>query len=377
MTAWWIKRLLESRHPLREKLTLFWHNHFATSNAKVNDAGAMIGMYRLLYRHALGSFSTLLHEITHDPAMLVWLDTTSSVRGKPNENYARELMELFSLGIGHYSERDIREAARAFTGYVVRSGRSSFEPARHDPGEKVVLGKAGPFRAEEVVDLCLQQSACPTFITSKLFRFLISETLTPSAELLAPLAEEFRDGYHFGRLVERMLRSNLFFSDHAYRSRIKSPVDFAVGTVRALEGQVSATALASALEGLGQRLGYPPSVKGWDGGPAWLNAQTLLFRHNLALALTSTEDDRFRSRCDPAALVRKRGRADGPQPVEFLLDLLLQGDAGADARPRLTEYLDAARRQKMPAFWTEDQSADRAIRATCYLILTRPEYQLD
>lgn len=376
--AWWLKRILESKDPLREKLTIFWHNHFATSNAKVNNAGYMIGMIKLLHQHALGNFATLLQAVTLDPAMLVWLDTTTSKKGMPNENYARELMELFSLGIGHYTEQDIREAAKAFTGYEIKDGKGTLNANQHDPSEKTLLGKSGKFKADDIVNICLAQKSCASFIVGKLFRFLISETMSPGPELLEPLAEDFRNsGYEFGKLVERMLRSNLFFSEHAYRGRVKSPVDFAIGIVRGLEGNVSTSALALALEGLGQHLGYPPSVKGWDGGPAWLNGQTLLFRQNLALALTSTADNRFNSRTDPAQVARKHNEQDGDKPVDFFLKLFLQDDVPPGTRDRLVNYLNHAREQPSPAYWTDEQKNDHPIRSVCHLVLTLPEFQLD
>lgn len=376
--AWWVKRLLETREPLREKMALFWHNHFATSNAKVNNAGFMVGMIALLHRHALGNFASLLQDISHDPAMLVWLDTATSKKSMPNENYARELMELFSLGIGHYTEADIREAAKAFTGWEIKGGKAVFNAAQFDGSEKKVLGKRGKLTAHDVVGICLEQPACAEFICTKLFRFLVSGTVQATPELIAPLAEGFRQSkYDFGKLVERVLRSNLFFSDKVYRTRVKSPVDFAVGIVRALEGHVSASALAQELENLGQRLGYPPSVKGWDGGAAWLNGQTLLFRNNLALALTSTEDDRFQSRTDPARLAKQYDQADGELPVEFFLRLFLQGDTPPATRERLAAYLAQARQQKVPVFWNQEQKAAHPIRAVCHLVLTLPEFQLD
>src|SRR6516225_1832345 len=157
LSAWWLYRMLYTPHPLREKLTLFWHNHFATSNKKVANAGFMLRQYELMRRHALGSFRALLQEMSKNPAMMVWLDTRGSKKGSPNENYARELMELFSLGIGHYTEKDIREAA-------------------HDPGTKTVMGQSGNYKGEDIVRICLEQKAAPRFIVAKLFRFLISET---------------------------------------------------------------------------------------------------------------------------------------------------------------------------------------------------------
>ncbi|MBX7104347.1 MAG: DUF1800 domain-containing protein [Gemmataceae bacterium] len=376
LSSWWLKRLLESKHPLREKLTLFWHNHFATSNAKVNNTGAMIGMYDLLYRQSLGNFGDMAQEITLDPAMLVWLDTVTSTRGQPNENYARELMELFTLGIGHYTEADIREAARAFTGYEIKDGRGRLNPAKHDATPKTVFGQSGNWSADDIVKACLKQPACPYFIVGKLYRYLVSEADTPSRELLAPLAEAFAGDFDIGKLVARILRSNLFFSDTVYRARVKSPVEFAVGIVHALEGRVPASALALALESLGQRLGYPPNVKGWDGGQVWLNAQTLLYRQNLALALTSTDDDRFKSRTDPAQLARSLGKVEGDQPVELFVDLFLQGDLRTGTKSQLIQFLQEARRQKRPAFWSDERVEAQPLRGLCHLVLAQPEFQL-
>jgi uncharacterized protein (DUF1800 family) len=385
--TWWLYRMLYSPHPLREKLTLFWHNHFATSNAKVQNAGYMLGQYRLMHRHGLGSFHTLLQEMSKDPAMMVWLDTSQSKKGKPNENYARELMELFSLGIGNYTETDIREAARAFTGWELKEGKAEFNKDQHDDGEKTVLGQTGKWTGEDVVRICLEQNSAPYFITGKLYRFLVSETVPATPELLEPLATQFRKSdYNFGELVERVLRSNLFFSPQVYRTRVKAPVDFAIGIIRALEGHVldparrgglGINALAQALEGLGQNVFFPPSVKGWDGGQTWLNGQTLLFRQNLALALTSTEDSRFSRRTDPAYLVRKYGKQSDAEVVDFFLQLFLQGDVPSGARSKLADYQQQSHRLAMPVYWTEQDAADHRVRSLCHLVLTLPEFQLD
>jgi uncharacterized protein (DUF1800 family) len=378
LKAWWLARMLYSPHPLREKLTLFWHNHFATSNAKVQNAGFMLGQYERMRRHALGNFGHLLREMSADPAMLIWLDTRGSRKGNPNENYARELMELFSLGIGHYTEKDIREAARAFTGWEIQGGKAVFNQAQHDPGEKTVLGQKGPWQGADVVRICLGQEAAAPFIARKLYRFLVSETVPPTPALLGPLAEQFRTSrYDFGALVKTVLSSNLFFSEAVYRTRVKSPVDFALGIVRGLEGRLGTSALAAALESLGQNLFYPPSVKGWDGGPAWLNGQTLLFRQNLALALTSTEDIRFGSRTDPAALARKYGKQSDAEQVDFFLRLFLQGDVPAGTRDALLDYQRRAHAQQVPAYWSAADAADHRVRALCHLVLTQPEFQLD
>jgi len=390
----WLYRMLYSPHPLREKLTLFWHNHFATSNSKVRSARHMLGQYELMRRHAQGNFRTLLTDMSRDPAMLVWLDTIQSQRNQPNENYARELMELFSLGVTNarrpgqrnYTEDDIRQAARAFTGMRIENGRAIFRERDHDDGEKMVLNQRGRWRADDIVRICLEQESAPYFIVRKLLRFLVSDTLTPTAELMEPLATEFRRDWDFGALVERVLRSNLFFSPHAYRTKIKAPVDFVLGIVRGLEGhRVAATGqggvgtveVARSLEGLGQRLFYPPSVAGWDGGRAWLNGQTFLLRQNLALALTSTTDSRFGRRLDPAPLLRRHDARTNEQQIDFLLRVFLQSDVLTAARDRLVQYAQEADRQAYPVFWTADDAANHRMRTLCHLVLCLPEFQLD
>ena len=379
--AWWLYRMLYSPHPLREKLTLFWHNHFATSNSKVQNVRFMLGQYELMNRHALGSFRELLVQMSKDPAMMIWLDIHLSKKGKPNENYARDVMELFSLGIGHYTETDIREAARAFTGWDIDDGKAVYDLNQHDDGDKTVLGQKGKWQADDIIRICLDQESCPSFIVGKLFRFLISESIPTTSELLKPLAEQFRKSdYNFGALVEAMLRSNLFFSPAAYRTRIKSPVEFVLGIVcpimRPFGGGIETVALATALQSLGQDLFHPPSSKGWDGGPAWLNGQTWLFRQNLALALTSTEDARFGRRCDPVALVEKYDKKSDQELVDFFLRLFYQDDVPEESRTRLLDYQKKAHDQPKPKYRTDKDAADHCVRVLCHLLLTLPEFQL-
>jgi uncharacterized protein (DUF1800 family) len=286
-------------------------------------------------------------------------------------------MELFSLGIGHYTEKDIREAARAFTGWDVKAGKAVFNEKEHDPGTKTVLGKTGPFKGEDVVGVCLGQPDAAPFIVAKLYRFLVSETVPATPELIGPLAEEFRNsGYDFGALVRTVLSSNLFFSQAVYRTRVKSPVELALGIIRGLEGHVGTSALAVALEELGQDVFHPPSVKGWDGGQAWLNGQTFLLRQNLALALTSTEDARFGHRTDPAVLAHRLGKTTDEQVLEHFLRLFLQGDVPQASRQRIRDYLGRSHEQSVPVFWTTADAADHRVRTLCYLVLTLPEFQL-
>ena len=278
----------------------------------------------LLREHALGDFRAMLAAIGKDPAMLVWLDSTANRKAKPNENYAREVMELFTLGRGHYSEGDIREAARAFTGAFVVRDRFSILPAQHDDGSKTIFGKTGRFKADDLPGLLIDQPACAEFLCGKLYRQFVSEVNTPSPALIAPLAKVFREsGFDIAAPVRMILRSNLFFDDASRRLRVKSPVELAVGTIRALEivrPTVSPEALAESCGRMGQTLYTPPSVAGWDGGTAWINTTAMLNRTNLALALLGTDNAGLGGRVDAKALAAKHG----VEPRKFYTDLLVQ-----------------------------------------------------
>jgi hypothetical protein len=370
---WWLYRIVHSLHPLRERMTLFWHNHFATSIAKVGQPELMKQQNLLLRRHALGKLRPFLLEISRDPAMLIWLDSNSNVRGKPNENYARELMELFTLGVGRYAEDDVRAAARAFTGWHASGNGFSVNRLQHDEGAKTVLGQTGNWDGGDVVRIVLDQPAAADFLVRKLYRAFISEAEVPPDDLLAPLAAQFRaSDYDIAALVRTMLRSRVFFSDRAYRQRIKSPVEYVVGMLHALDGSDlaagSVTEVAGRLDGLGQTLFAPPNVKGWPGGEAWLNTATLLARHNLAWEVAQGASGPLRVPVSPQALVREHAPHD-TDPVDFLLALLLQAEPDEGhrgVRTRLTRFLGDA----------TGGSRDRRLRETTHAILTMPEYQL-
>jgi uncharacterized protein (DUF1800 family) len=377
LAAWWLDRILKTKHPLEEKMTLFWHNHFATSNAKVQNARYMLTQYRTLKTHALGSFPTLVHAMTYDPAMMVWLDTVESKKGKPNENYARELMELFTLGIGPYTEADVREAARAFTGYEIADGKGTFNPKQHDTEAKTVMGGKVD-KAEAVVDRCLARPECPRFVAKKLYRYLVSDAESVDAGLLQSLADKYRESkFETGKLVETILRSEHFFSPVAYRAKVKSPVEFVAGIVRGLEGTAGPLPLAQAMDGLGQVLFAPPSVKGWDGGPAWLNGQTLLFRQNLALALTSGDDARFGTRCDPVEFMKQNGAESPKGAADSLLEVFLQGDVSAATRTSVIDSITKAEKAKQPPYRSRLDAGTHARKAAAHLVLTLPEFQLN
>jgi uncharacterized protein (DUF1800 family) len=294
LSAWWAYRMLSTPAQVLEKTTLFWHGHFATSAEKVTDPQLMLTQNELLRSFAFGDFSELLLEISRDPAMLVYLDSATNRKAHPNENYAREIMELFCLGEGRYSESDIRELARCFTGWEIRRNEFRFNRYQHDSGRKSILGQTGEFEGEDGVRIVLEQQAAPEFIASKLVRYFVLDEPAPDANLIAPLAKELRDsGMLIRPVLRRILTSNLLFSKVSVGRKVRSPVELAIGLLRCLEGSTNSFELAEAMQTLGQGLMYPPSVKGWDGGRTWINSSTLLGRSNLVRGLITNEKTRF------------------------------------------------------------------------------------
>jgi uncharacterized protein (DUF1800 family) len=372
LKAWWLYRALYDPDPLREKLTLFWHGHFATSNAKVRSLPRMLRQNETLRRHALGEFADLLTDVIADPAMLVWLDGASSKKEKPNENFAREFLELFTLGIGHYAEKDVREAARAFTGWVEAADDKSDlgpgyrqDPAQFDAGDKTFLKQTGPWKPADIVRITLEQPAAAEFLCRKLYRFFVSESTDPPAELIVPLAEELRGHrYSIRHLVGIILRSKHFYAKAACRQRIKGPVEFSAGLVRTLEvprADVSLMAMALTCERQGQELFHPPTVKGWDGGKTWLNSTTVLERGNWINDVIWGSPDFGLRPFDPLAWAKRCG-VSPDKAAPLFIDLLLQGDLDPKARDLV---LGAG----------ADGQAD-GLRKALQLLLHCPEYQL-
>ena len=276
---WWIEEMLVTDQPLTERLVLFWHNHFTSSLQKVRFPPALWRQNALFRREAAGNFATLLREVARDPAMLIYLDGMRSVARRPNENFARELLELFTLGEGHYGEADIKAAARAFTGWTVdrQTGAFATRPAEHDGGEKQFLGQAGRFGGDEIVTILLRQPRTAETIVEKLWREFVSPTPDPAE--VARLAASFRRDYEIKPLLRALLTSDAFRDPDNRGTLIKSPVDLIVGTVHLLGLPVpEKTQLSRMMQGLGQSLFDPPNVKGWPGGDAWVSTYTLLLR---------------------------------------------------------------------------------------------------
>ena len=368
LRAWWLRRMIQTPHPLLEKMTLFWHSHFATSNAKVKNVRLMRQHVQLLRSQALKSFRTLLEGVSRDPAVLIWLGADANRKALPNENFARSLMEVFTLGPGNCTDEDIRETSRAFTGWFVLRGRLHYIPREHDGTLKQILGQEGNFTADDVVRIVLEQPATARRLVRKLYRWLISETEEPDAVLIAPLAESFAKDYDVLKLVEIMLRSNLFFSAAAYRRQIKCPVEFALGIVKAMERVVSTTQLAQELADLGQNLYHPPTTKGWTGGRHWINSAALVGRYNLALALLRGSG-RYPGKLNPWAVAQKHGCSTFESAARFLFDLFLQRDLDA-------EVYDALLKTARARGGAGSGDIEGSLRGFAHAVVTLPEFHL-
>ncbi len=390
--AWWFRRMLQTNAPLREKMTLFWHDHFATSIQKVREPSVMLKQNELFRSHAFGSFKELTKAMLIDPAMMMYLDTQNSRKGNPNENFAREVMELFTLGEGNYSERDVSEAARAFTGYQIDrfSGVVTHRARQWDEGDKTILGKTAAFSGNDVIDLIFEQAAAAPFMARKIWSFFVHDSLPDSAaEALAAVLR--KADYQMAPLLREIFLSREFYSEASVRSQIKSPLQFLIQLLKQLEiSEPPAGFAITAQQQLGQVLFMPPNVAGWDWGQAWINTNTLLTRYNLAGFLTKGAEDGGKAMemervktPGMAPAPRRAGRGwNGPEyeiiaprplrenPAE-LVDALIfrffQGNVPEIARASFIEYAIA----KKGVIFTDKETAE-----LCHLMLSTPYYQL-
>ncbi len=392
LRGWWLQRMARGPRPLQEKMVLFWHGHFATSTDKVREAYYMWRQNELFRRLATGNWEQLLAESGKDPAMLIWLDQAQSNKQHPNENFAREVMELFSLGEGHYTEHDITEGARALTGWSLDrlNQKYVYRPLLHDNGEKTFLGRTGNLYGDDVIAQIVAQPQAARFITAKLWNYFTGQY--PTDELNTALATVFRaNGNNFQPFLRVMFRSEEFYAADIVRNQVKSPVQWLIGTVRMLECDLPPTLVSyGMLRQLGQDLFAPPNVKGWDGGITWITTNTLLTRYNDADALVQgtlpplTAND-FAKKPGGAggekamkALQRVRmggvntekiltpaERADKDLLVTALEKRLLQSPLKGEQELALSEFLDS-----------KTKLTDADIHTAIRLVMCTPEYQV-
>lgn len=316
LRGWWVEEMLAARTPpqqLRERMTLFWHNHFVSALQKVKMPSLMYEQNRLFRQEGMGNFDALLRMAVKSPSMLVYLDAATSRKGEPNENLARELLELFTLGEGHYSEQDVKEAARALTGWSVdlETGRFVFRRPIHDEGEKVFLGRQGRFDGDDILDILLSRREMAEFIVTKLWREFVSPE--PDLGEVQRIAREWRSsGYAMRNVLSSLFKSAAFWAPQNRGLLIKSPVDLIVGTLHTFGNhRVDGLPLAFAMAQLGQDLFNPPNVKGWPGGEAWINSNTLLLRKQMIERILRSEGkDRPRNQDKENAMREQGGMGD-------------------------------------------------------------------
>jgi uncharacterized protein (DUF1800 family) len=390
LRGWWLQRMATGTRPLQEKMTLFWHGHFATSAEKVRDAYLMWRQNDLFRRLGMGNWSELLIEVAKDPAMLIWLDQAQSRKEHPNENFAREVMELFTLGEGHYTEQDITEAARALTGWSYERPTQDFiaRPMWHDRGSKTIFGQSGFFNGEDFLGMVVAQPQAGRFITAKLWNFFAGEW--PSEELVTALAATFRNGGdYFKPLLRTMFLSEEFYAPTIIRNQVKSPVQWLVGSVRMLERPLPPPLVCLGLtRNLGQDLFAPPNVKGWDGGLSWITTNTLLARYNEAATLVQGEMQPAVAGTNPKRpnagkqlarrlsqirvggadvnkLFTEKERTDTDALIPALERRLLQAKLKPEQEKVLRDYLDG-----------QPQLDEGAILNAIRLVMSTPEYQV-
>jgi uncharacterized protein (DUF1800 family) len=370
LQRWWLERMLNTPAPLQEKMALYFHGHFTTASVQKGVTPKMtLNQNQLFRENALGNLRDLTWKVSIDPAMLVYLDNARNDAEHPNENYARELMELFTLGVDQYTETDVRESARAWTGWIVprRTQQATFVRSRHDGGSKTFLGKIGNFGGRDVVDVIYQQPACAAFWASSLLNFFVYNN--PEPQLVSAVAALIRKNeYNLRPVISTLLRSNVFYSERAYRALVKSPVEFVVGTYKSLGlNEIDASA-QRALVQMGQILFFPPNVAGWPGGANWLTSQTVIARENFVAGLMNSP------MMDDVPWIQQIPLKASTAATRLVQTILL-GDASPSAITQLSDYLNGTGTSALGMLSGENYQ--ERVRGAAYLTMAMPAYQLN
>jgi uncharacterized protein (DUF1800 family) len=377
VASYWYYRMLNSPQPLQERLALFWHGRWATGAGKVDNGRYMAGQVQTFRRLGIGSFRELCVAMGRDPAMLYWLDGISNRKGKPNENYAREVMELFTLGIGNYTERDVKELARAYTGWRVDGENEAavFDAKQFDDGAKEILGQKGKFDSESAVDVLLAQPAASKHLARNLLvEFVHPDPLPQHVDHYAKKLLEY--DWNVKLVLRDMFSSRLFFSDWAYRARIKSPVELVVASALAIGGKVSTDFLRDASTRLGQNLLNPPNVKGWPGGQTWINSNTVLLRFNFAMQVATQRQREFVRRSQIESWMKEHHVQTSDDVIDHFALVLLDGKLPADARKLLADYMNRDSKGQVKTFKLSPETLNSKVRGVLHMMMTMPEYQL-
>ncbi len=381
MREWWVARMIQTRRPLQEKMVLFWHGHLVSGVPDVRLTEYLFIQNELFRRSGLGNFKELILAISRDPAMLQYLDNNTNRKGRPNENYARELLELFTMGIGNYTEQDIKEAARAFTGWTFRGYEFFFDARQHDDGPKTFLGRSGNLDGGDIINITFERPATAQFVSRRLFEYFAY--LRPDEGLGEDLADMFRrSNFTVAPMVRAILTSQAFYSEKAMRSQVKSPVQLVVGTARMLDLEAPAIPmLVRALDLMGQALLYPPNVGGWPRGESWITTATILIRYNFSnLLLLGGRMPGVAGRAAspppvPAGVVKALdGAKTAGEAVDRLVDVLLAGAFDETRKPGLIRALGASSPQQ--AFAAGGGESVTRLRSALHLLMSSAEFQL-
>jgi len=369
LQMWWVNRMLTTQAPLQEKMTLYFHGHFTTAALLKGISPALAFNQNQLFRaYALGNLRELTRNVSKDPAMLVYLDNATNLKSHPNENYARELMELFTLGVDNYSEEDVRNSARAWTGwrYSRFTEQAGFDPTFHDDGVKTFLGQTGNLNGDDIVNIIFAQPQCARFFANSFLSAFVYND--PEPQLVDGVANLLRrHNYELAPVMGTILRSNVFYSDRAYRSLVKSPAEFIVGTYKALGVAQADPAVIPALRNMGQELFYPPNVAGWPGGENWLTSDTMIARQNFLKRTVNSQTIAQSSWLRGMPLQSKNA-------ADALVASLLQGDAAPASVFKLDGYLAGAGTSALAALSPENY--DERVSGAAYLAMAMPAYQL-
>lgn len=385
LRANWLQRMRRTKRPLQEKMVLFWHGHLVSGFPEVQAAEHMAMQLGLFRRMATGSFKDLILAISRDPAMLSYLDNASNRKGKPNENYARELMELFSMGVGNYTEQDVKEAARAFTGWAFAGNKFVFRRLEHDDGVKTFLGRTGNWDGTDIIDIIFQQPATARHLPRRLFEFFVYQR--PEDPVIDDLGRVFsRSNWSVKAVLRTIFQSELFYSPTTMRAQIKSPAELVVGTTRSLGAEVPEPVLLRAMDLMGQTLLYPPNVGGWPKGTGWITTATILIRDNFSgLLLNGAMPGLGRGGQRAPGVVRRgpawtdhivdaSGVKTAGDVLDQLVDRFIQGPVDPRRRWVLLQAFGTNREDTPVA--PEGPGFQDQVRSAVHLIMSMPEYQL-
>ena len=350
-------------------MVLFWHGLLTSGWKKVGRGPYILDQDDLFRQHALSPYDSLLKAVAKDPAMLIWLDSRVNKKQKPNENFARELMELFSMGVGTFTEEDVREAARGFTGWSLRKNKFFFERNQHDFEMKTFLGVTGTHDGTDIIDIIMEQPVTSLFISKKLFEFFAYDN--PEPRVLAELSNTFNSsGYSIKAVVEQILTSDEFYSERAYRAKIKSPTELVVGAMRQLEVDTNWERIGpSHLTPMGQELFNPFDVSGWPDGDEWINSSTLLNRLNFVHSI-SRGTGNFSH--DIIGSIKSRNIDSTVPAVDYFLDLFLDGIVAGEEKAVLVGYLDGL----LTKNGSKSSFTKSTLGSLLYLVMSSPDYQL-